>query len=74
MTAPRVFTVKEVAAYLRVHTSTVYRLVRANQLPGFRIGSDWRFNIETIKKWVRKRGASVARQTRVRREWASKEW
>jgi excisionase family DNA binding protein len=46
-----VLTVKEVAAYLRVHQSTIYRLLKAQQLPGFRIGSDWRFNIEAIDQW-----------------------
>jgi len=40
-----VLTVKEVAAYLRVHQSTIYRLLKAQQLPAFRVGSDWRFNI-----------------------------
>jgi excisionase family DNA binding protein len=36
---------------LRVHPSTVYRLVRRNQIPAFHIGSDWRFNIEAIDRW-----------------------
>ena len=46
-----VLTVKEVAAYLRVHQSTIYRLLKAHQLPAFRVGSDWRFNIEAIDGW-----------------------
>jgi excisionase family DNA binding protein len=46
-----VLTVKEVAAYLRVHQSTIYRLLKAQQLPAFRVGSDWRFNIEAIDQW-----------------------
>jgi excisionase family DNA binding protein len=37
-------TVGEVADYLRVHPSTVYRLVRARQIKGFKIGGLWRFN------------------------------
>jgi excisionase family DNA binding protein len=47
----RVLTVGEISDYLRVHRSTVYRLLRKGQLPGFKIGSDWRFNIETIDRW-----------------------
>ena len=31
--------------------STIYRLVRSNQIPAFHIGSDWRFNIEAIDRW-----------------------
>jgi excisionase family DNA binding protein len=38
-------TVKEAAAYLRVHRSTIYRLLQRKSLPGaFRIGSDWRIH------------------------------
>jgi excisionase family DNA binding protein len=48
----RVLTLEEAAAYLRVHPSTVYRLLRSHQLPGFRIGRDWRFNQDSIDRWV----------------------
>ncbi len=47
----KVMTVKEVSDYLHVHPSTIYRLIKRKQIPAFRIGSDWRFNIETIDKW-----------------------
>ena len=47
----KVFTIGELAEYLRVHRSTLYRLLKKHQLPGFKIGSDWRFNIEAIDKW-----------------------
>lgn len=47
----RVMTVKEVSDYLHVHPSTIYRLIKRRQIPAFRIGSDWRFNVETIDKW-----------------------
>ena len=48
---PRVMTVKELSEYLRVHPSTIYKLLRTKQLPAFRMGSDWRFNIEGIDRW-----------------------
>ena len=47
----RVLTVQEVSAYLRVHPSTIYRMLKKNQLPAFRVGSDWRFTVEAIDKW-----------------------
>lgn len=47
----RVMTVQEVSVYLRVHPSTVYRLLKRNELPAFRVGSDWRFNVEAIDRW-----------------------
>ena len=47
----RVLTVQEVSGYLRVHSSTIYRMLKKNQLPAFRVGSDWRFTVEAIDKW-----------------------
>jgi len=46
-----VMTVKELADYLRVHPTAVYRLLRTRQLPGFRVGSEWRFNRAAIEQW-----------------------
>lgn len=52
-----ILTVKDAAAMLRVHPCTIYRLVRDRQLPGFRIGGDWRFHREQLKEWIRMREA-----------------
>ncbi len=49
---PRVLTVRELAGYLRIHQGTVYRLLREQKLPAFRVGSDWRFNREEIERWT----------------------
>ncbi len=46
-----VVTVKELAEFLRVHRSTIYRLLKMRQLPAFKIGSDWRFNMRAIDEW-----------------------
>jgi len=43
--------VKELSNYLRVHPSTIYRLLKRGDLPGFKLGSDWRFNLEAIDRW-----------------------
>ena len=48
----RVLTLDEVARYLRVHQSTVYRLLKKKELPGFKVGSDWRFDVESIDDWL----------------------
>ena len=47
-TPPTILTVKEIAEYLRVHPATIYRLLRAKQIPGFRVGGDWRFDMDMI--------------------------
>jgi excisionase family DNA binding protein len=54
----KVITVGELAEYLHVHRSTLYRLLKKQQLPGFKIGSDWRFNVEAIDQWRLQRGAT----------------
>ena len=50
--ASGVLTVREVAEYLRVHQTTIYRLLKEQKLPAFRVGSDWRFNREVIERWM----------------------
>jgi len=48
----KVLTLEELAGYLRVHPSTIYRLLRKNQLPAFKVGSDWRFNLDSVDRWI----------------------
>jgi excisionase family DNA binding protein len=47
----KVFGIKEVARYLGVHPSSVYRMLKRGEISGFKIGSDWKFNLEAIEKW-----------------------
>jgi excisionase family DNA binding protein len=49
-----VVNVGEVAQFLHVHSSTVYRLLKQKRIPAFKVGSDWRFNMDSIEKWVMK--------------------
>ena len=63
----RVVTVKELAAYLRVHPSTIYKLLRLRELPGFRVASEWRFNLATIDRWLQERNAKPNDHEPVRR-------
>ncbi len=51
-TKSRVLTVRELADHLHVHASTVYRLLKNRQLPGFRVGTDWRFSVQAINQWL----------------------
>lgn len=49
-------TVREVSEYLRVHPTTVYRLVKSGMLPGFKVGDRWRFQQAEIDSWLRQGG------------------
>jgi excisionase family DNA binding protein len=42
-TAPALLTFKEAMDFLRVSRSTIYRLMWAGQLRGYKVGSTWRF-------------------------------
>jgi excisionase family DNA binding protein len=52
-----VMTVKECAAFLQVHPSGIYRLVRRHAVPSFKIGRHWRFSKDEIVRWLEKLGA-----------------
>jgi len=55
----KVMTVNELSDYLRVHRSTIYRLLKKGEIPGFKIGSDWRFNVEAIDQWRLQQGSGA---------------
>jgi excisionase family DNA binding protein len=46
-----ILTLRQVAEYLKVHESTVYRLVYRGELPAFKVGYHWRFKLESIDCW-----------------------
>jgi excisionase family DNA binding protein len=48
----RMMTVKEVAAYLKLNPITVYRYAAQGKIPGFKVGSSWRFKKEILDEWV----------------------
>jgi excisionase family DNA binding protein len=58
-----VLTLTEVADYLRVSRAMIYRLLKANELPAFKMGSDWRLNREDLEKF-RSKGTKTKRKTR----------
>lgn len=44
--------VEELSMYLHIHRSTLYRMLEKHEIPGFKVGSDWRFKRELIDKWI----------------------
>jgi excisionase family DNA binding protein len=48
---PSILTLENIADYLRVHPSTIYRMLKKRQLPAFKVGRDWRFYRESIDRW-----------------------
>jgi excisionase family DNA binding protein len=58
-TQAKLITISELSEYLHVHRTTIYRLLKKGQLPGFKIGSDWRFNVEAIDRWRMQQGVAL---------------
>ena len=49
---PTIMTLEEVACFLRLNKSTVYRLARDGTLPAWKLGNVWRFKKEAIESWI----------------------
>ena len=51
-----VLTIGEVAEMLRVHPTTVYRLLKRGDIPGFKIGGNWRVSVNALERWMSEMG------------------
>ena len=54
-----IFTIKEIAEYLKVTERTIYRLAAAKQMPAFKIGGSWRFSRQDIDGWIKQQSAEI---------------
>jgi excisionase family DNA binding protein len=52
MNNDEILTIKELATYLKIAEKTAYRFVCEGKLPGFRVGSAWRFKKQAIDEWI----------------------
>ena len=49
-------TARELANLLKLGESTIYKLASNGQLPGFKIGDSWRFEMDEILELIRRKG------------------
>ncbi len=49
----QILTLNEVADYLRLSNSTIYRLIKDGELPAKKIGGTWRFSKVAIQEWFK---------------------
>jgi len=47
-----VMTIQELAVYLKIPKSTLYKLVREGRIPSQKIGRHWRFHKGAIDHWL----------------------
>ena len=57
-----VLTVRDLASYLRMKPLTIYKHVSEGKLPGFKVGSHWRFKKQTIERWIEDQEKSNSNQ------------
>jgi excisionase family DNA binding protein len=53
-----VLTIDDLAAYLKISKSTLYKLAQEGKLPGQKVGRHWRFHRPTIDEWLQKSNIS----------------
>jgi len=53
-----IVTAKELCDYLKLSDSTIYKLALNGELPGFKIGDSWRFDMDEVIEHIKaKKGA-----------------
>jgi excisionase family DNA binding protein len=70
-THPEILTMEQAAEFLQVSTRTIQRMVKAGEIPGRQVGSQWRFDREQLREWIR--GEQIERLAAAQRELIEKE-
>jgi excisionase family DNA binding protein len=52
MTKNDIMTMKELADYLKIAEKTAYRFALEKKIPGFKVGTAWRFRKKEIDEWI----------------------
>ncbi len=51
-----ILTIDEVAEYLKIPKSTVYKLAQEGKIPAQKVGRHWRFHKDAIDGWFKRDG------------------
>lgn len=49
----QVMTISELADYLKISKSTLYKLAQRGGLPGQKVGKHWRFHRGAVDEWLK---------------------
>ena len=61
MSDASLMTIKDVAAYLKFSTASIYRMAQRGGIPAFRIGTRiWRFRKDEIDQWLQQKQTQIA--------------
>jgi excisionase family DNA binding protein len=50
-----VLTIQELAEYLKISRSTLYKLAQEGKVPGQKVGKHWRFHRGAVDAWLKNR-------------------
>ncbi len=48
-----ILTAKELSQFLKLSESTIYKLAVSGEIPAFKEGDSWRFELEEVQKMIR---------------------
>jgi len=48
-------TLEQIAEYLQMSISSIYKMAQAGKIPAYKVGRQWRFKKEEIDQWVEKK-------------------
>lgn len=69
--AGNVLTIDELADYLRISKSTLYKLAQERRLPAQKVGRHWRFHRDTIDRWLSESQKEETGGSSARTKWRS---
>lgn len=58
----KILTTKELAEYLKLTEVTIYKYANEGKIPGFKIGSRWRFDKEKIDDLLKCEEGAIVKQ------------
>ncbi|HBI2945764.1 TPA: helix-turn-helix domain-containing protein [Legionella pneumophila] len=54
--------IKDLANYLKIAEKTAYRFASEGKIPGFKVGSAWRFRKSEIDQWIKNQELKATEQ------------
>jgi len=55
-------TINELAGYLKMGRTKLYRMAQEGHIPASKIGHQWRFNREEIDQWMQRQRPAIVNQ------------
>lgn len=58
----KLMTLQEVADYLQIKERTIYQWAQTGKIPGFKLGSAWRFKKDDLDLWIEEQKRNTPRK------------